>query len=158
MTTLYNQFLSFILQGQTYAFPILSVVEIIQLCEVTPMPQAEEYVLGVINLRGKIVPVIDARKKLGAKAPGTSKESCIIILETQKGQLGTLVDKVEEVLQIESSQIDEDVSLEGGCRVEYLSGMAHLEDDLVMIIDIEGLALKNTAGSFVADDDQRQAS
>lgn len=146
-----TQYLSFELAEQVYAFPVLSVLEINQLCDITPIPQTEDHVLGVINLRGKIIPVIDMRIKLRVPKSELTKQSCIIVLETDKGPLGSLVDRVDEVLHITPDLIDTGVGEKASKNLKFLTGMARVEDRLVMLIDIESLSLNTDELKSVKD-------
>lgn len=143
MKTDSTQYLSFELSDQVYAFPVLSVLEINQLCEITPIPQTADYVLGVINLRGKIIPVIDMRLKLKVPKHELTKQSCIIVLETDKGPLGSLVDRVDEVLHITADHIDTTVAEKASNGLKFLTGMARVANKLVMLIDIDSLNLNH---------------
>src|SRR5277367_2946862 len=123
-----GKYLTFILDGGAYGIPILKVREIIRLLEITPIPRMPDYVRGVINLRGKIVPVIDLRMKLGLPNPVTTNRTCIIVTHiTVAGGsklMGLIVDALEEVYQINAEDIEPAPDFGKGVPNEHLQNMA----------------------------------
>jgi len=136
-----GKYLTFSIAKEDYGISIMKVKEIIEVMPVTPMPQTPPYVKGVINLRGKIIPVADLRTKLGIRESEYTDRSCIVILETTKDErtvlIGMVVDSVSEVLHIKGADI-EDVNdfllnLNRGCVL----GMAKMASGIKMILDVD---------------------
>ena len=101
-----GKFLSFFLGKEEYAIEILKVQEIIGLMPITPVPKMPDYIRGVLNLRGKIVPVMNLRSRFGLPAIEDTEETCVIVVQEDKYLMGVVVDKVSEVEDIESAHID----------------------------------------------------
>lgn len=131
-----GKFLSFFLGDEEYAIEILKVQEIIGLMSITPVPKMPEYIRGVLNLRGKIVPVMDLRMRFNFAAVEDTEETCIIVLQEEGYQMGVVVDKVSEVADIDSSQIEEVPSVGVSGKSEFLSGIGKVRDTVRMIVDV----------------------
>jgi purine-binding chemotaxis protein CheW len=132
-----GKYLTFALDREEYGIEILQVREIIGLMEITSVPQVPAYVLGVINLRGKIIPVIDLRLKFGiAKADYTS-ETCIIIVDAEDVLMGVLVDKVCEVLEITKENIEPTPCFGARTRADFIKGMGKVAGQVKILLDIE---------------------
>jgi purine-binding chemotaxis protein CheW len=140
-----NKFLSFCLGAEQYGVEILRVREIIGLIAITPLPQAPDYVKGVMNLRGRIIPVIDLRAKFGLARVDATKETCIIVMEgggsadaTSADALvmGVVVDSVREVQDIPREHIEP--APEFGCSVplDYIQGMGKVKERVVILLNI----------------------
>lgn len=132
-----GKFLSFFLGSEEYAIGILKVKEIIGLIPITPVPKMPSYIRGVLNLRGKIVPVMDLRLRFGLASAEDTHETCVIVVQEGKTQMGVLVDKVSEVADIGQEQIEDVPSLGGEKSNEYLKGIGKVKDTVKMIVDIE---------------------
>lgn len=132
-----GKFLSFFLGKEEYAIEILKVQEIIGLMPITPVPRMPEYIKGVLNLRGKIVPVMDLRTRFGLQEVEYTEETCIIVVQENQYLMGIVVDKVSEVADIEGSQIEEVPSLGAGEQSEYLSGIGKVKEQVKMIVDVK---------------------
>lgn len=131
-----GKFLSFFLGDEEYAIAILKVQEIIGLMPITPVPRMPAHIRGVLNLRGKIVPVINLRLRFGLPAVEDTDETCVIVVQEGGSLTGILVDKVSEVADIESSQIEEVPSLGKDRRNDYLSGLGKNNKSVKMLVDI----------------------
>lgn len=142
-----GQYLTFMLNGQLYGVPIGTVREINRPSEITPVPRTPEYVAGVMNLRGKVIPVVNLRIKLGFKAVAHTKETCIIVIETTVGQVGMTVDSVSGVIELTSSQIEPTPNLGTSANTEFVLGMGKVENKVVILIDI----VKALSSSQLAD-------
>ena len=136
-----NKFLSFCLGSEHYGVEILRVREIIGLLAITPLPQTPSYVKGVMNLRGRIIPVIDLRLRFGLTAAEATKETCIVVLESseQDGSqtvMGAVVDSVREVQDIAPGAIEPPP--EFGCEIplKYILGMGKVKDKVIVLLDI----------------------
>lgn len=132
-----GKFLSFFLGKEEYAIEILKVQEIIGLMPITPVPRMPEYIKGVLNLRGKIVPVMNLRTRFGLNEIEYTEETCIIVVQENQYLMGIIVDKVSEVADIDGKQIEEVPSLGNGEQSEYLSGIGKVKDQVKMIVDVE---------------------
>lgn len=131
-----GKFLSFFLGDEEYAIEILKVQEIIGLMSITPVPKMPDYIRGVLNLRGKIVPIMDLRMRFNFKAIEDTEETCIIVLQDEDYQMGVVVDKVSEVADIESNQIEEVPSVGVAGKSDFLSGIGKVKDSVRMIVDV----------------------
>lgn len=135
------QFLTFVLDSEEYAIDILKVQEIKSWGEVTKVPRSPAYMLGVINLRGAIVPVVDLRLRFGlARAEITSKTAVIIVRavrDESKKTMGLVVDQVSEVYHFDSAQIQESSTIGSNVDSEFIYGLAKAEDQLVIVLNLE---------------------
>ena len=127
-----GKYLTFHLGEESYGVPVLKIREIIRLVNITPVPQMPAHVKGVINLRGKIIPVVDLRVKFGLTTAASSERTCIVVVQVRAGtgteiQLGLVVDGVEEVAQIGESEIEETPEFGAQVGTEYILGMAKLK-------------------------------
>lgn len=138
-----GKYLSFHLGAEEYALPVLKVTEIIGLQDVTPVPQTPAYVRGVMNLRGKIIPVIDLRLKFQLPQVDSTRRTCIIVVQTTGDAgpvgVGLVVDSVSEVLQLVSSEIEEASQLGIQISMPYLLGIAKTKERVRMLVDIDEL-------------------
>ena len=138
-----NKFLSFRLDREEYGIEILRVREIIGLLDITPLPQTPEYVKGVVNLRGKIIPVIELRTKFGMPSIEYTEETCIIVVEVtdpdglEQFQMGVVVDIVSEVTDIDKSQIEPPPRF--GCQLntDFILGMGKVKKKVIILLDID---------------------
>lgn len=134
-----NKYLSFLLDDEIYGIPILDVKEIIGIMEITHIPKMPEFVKGVVNLRGKIIPVIDLRLKFGISEREYDERTCIIVVEisTSTGNklTGFIVDMVSEVLDILPEQFEELPEYGTEVKQEFLQGLGKVKDKVIMILD-----------------------
>lgn len=130
-----GKFLTFFLAKEEYGFEILKVHEIITLLPVTPVPRMPSHLLGVINLRGKIIPVVDLRLKLGL--PPLKDQDCIIIVRAHNIEVGVTVDRVSEVANIGDHDIEEVPSFGEGATGEDLLGIAKSDGHVRLLLDID---------------------
>ncbi|MTI86499.1 MAG: purine-binding chemotaxis protein CheW [Balneolaceae bacterium] len=131
-----GKFLSFFLGEEEYAIEILKVQEIIGLMPITPVPRMPAYIRGVLNLRGKIVPVMNLRLRFELAAIEDTDETCVIVVQEDQHLMGVLVDKVSEVADIKDSQIEGVPSFGIEGNGEYLAGIGKVKESVKMIIDI----------------------
>ncbi len=133
--------LTFSLGKEDYGIPILQVREIIGMMEITEVPKTPEYIKGVINLRGKIIPIMDLRSKFGMDPIEYTERTCIIVVEVDvnkaKRPMGIVVDMVSEVVTIEQGEIE--AALDYGAKVDgdFLTGMGKVKDKVVLLLEIE---------------------
>lgn len=137
-----GQYLSFRLGSEWFAVPIELVREINRVGEITPVPRSPEFLSGVINLRGKIVPVVDLRLKMGMEQKAFDRQTCIVVFELTSGLVGGIVDSVQEVSHFDSSQLEKNVS--AGIEGTPIFGIAKMENRVVLLVDIQSaLSLEN---------------
>lgn len=134
-----NRFLCFNLAKEEYAIPLLSIKEVLGIPDVTPVPQTPKYFLGIMNLRGQVISVIDLRLKLGLEAQRT-EETTAIILDLDGFNMGIIVDSVKSVIALDENQISEKPNLEGSKASDFISGVFRKDNQLILVLDI-GMAL-----------------
>jgi len=133
------QLVTFSIGEEEFGVDILKVQEIIRMMEITKVPRAPEFVEGVINLRGKVIPIIDLRRRFGLSARGHDKHTRIIVIEINNMIVGFVVDSVSEVLRIPSSTVEPPPPVVSGMESEYISGVGKLEDRLLILLDLDRL-------------------
>lgn len=135
-----GKYLTFLLQDEVYGIGIRKVKEIIGLMSITPVPQMPDFVRGVINLRGKVIPVVDLRSKFKMRNIDFTDHTCIIVVEidVEHGTVpvGILVDEVAEVLNIRGNDIDETPSFGVKLNTDFLLGMAKVGNGVKLLLDI----------------------
>jgi purine-binding chemotaxis protein CheW len=141
-----DKFLSFYLGKEEFAISVSSVKEIIGLQEITHVPQMPVYVEGVLNLRGKVIPIIDMRSKCGLPKVERSSQTCIIVVQLTGGAgpfpMGIVVDGVSEVANVSASDVEDMPEFGGGDMHPYLMGVAKLKDKVKILVDISLLLSK----------------
>jgi len=131
-----GKYLTFFLAGEEYGLEILKVSEIIGLQPITRVPRMPEFVRGVINLRGKVIPITDLRMKFGMGAED-SEDSCIIVVQMRGIQTGIVVDRVSEVVAISEADIEDAPSFGAGIRTEFLLGIGKAGGRVKLLLDID---------------------
>ncbi|MCU7916880.1 MAG: chemotaxis protein CheW [Candidatus Thiodiazotropha sp. (ex Dulcina madagascariensis)] len=133
------QFVTFILMDEVYGINVMQVQEVLRVTEIAPVPGAPSYVLGIINLRGNVVTVIDTRTRFGLPSTEVDDASRIIVIESEKQVVGILVDAVAEVVELRENEIDAapNVGTEESSR--YIQGVATQEDNLLILVDLNKL-------------------
>ena len=136
-----GKYLTFTLAGEEYGIGILKIKEIIGIITITPIPQTPPYVKGVINLRGKVIPVIELRLKFGMPPMEYTERTCIIVIEIAKEAghilIGILVDSVSEVLNIKSADIEDTPNFGTRLNTDFISGMAKAGGAIKILLDID---------------------
>lgn len=136
-----GKYLSFFLDHEEYGIGILKVKEIIGMMPITLVPQTPSYVKGVVNLRGRVIPVIDLRSRFGMESAEYTERTCIIVVEVQStgGQIqtGIVVDSVSEVLNIRGSEIEDTPAFGAKLNTDYILGMAKLGGSVKILLDID---------------------
>ena len=128
---------TFDLLGEEFGVPILDVREIILMSDITPVPNAPEYVEGVINLRGQIIPIVDLRKRFNLKAAESTEKTRIVVVEVAGNVLGLIVDGDSEVLRIPADLVKPAPALiAGGIGAEYIKGIAHYKERMIILVDL----------------------
>ena len=134
-----NKFLTFFLGEEEYGIDISQVKDIIAIMKTTAVPKTPAYVVGVINLRGSIIPVIDTRLRFDMPLIEYDEQTAIIIVEIDKISIGFIVDKVEEVLSIDDANISEPPRFGTNINIDFIKNMARVGETVVMILDLEKL-------------------
>ncbi|MEX0322885.1 MAG: chemotaxis protein CheW [Puniceicoccaceae bacterium] len=138
-----GRYLTFQLGEESYGISVLKVREIIQMQSITRIPRTQAYMKGVINLRGKVIPVADLRIKFEFEKAEVSERTCIIVVslnlpDGRETLTGLIVDAVEEVMQIEAAQIEDAPSFTGtSISMDYIFGMAKVKENVKMLLDID---------------------
>lgn len=136
-----RQYLTFTLGDEHFALDVANVREILEFTSVTKVPQTPEFMRGVINLRGSVVPVMDMRLKFGMSITEKSVDTCVIVVEVSlEGEttvLGALVDSVQEVFELEPEQIEPAPRIGTKLRTEFIRGMGKRDDQFIIILDID---------------------
>ena len=137
-----GKYLTFALANEAYGIPVLKVREIITMLHITTVPQMPPYVKGVINLRGKVIPVIDLRTKLGLPEADITENNCIVVVQiglnaNDLKHIGLIVDAVDEVANVSTDDIEPAPDFGGSIHVDYILGMAKIKNDVKSLLDID---------------------
>ena len=136
-----HQYLTFVLAGEIFAMGILAIKEIIEYAALTEVPMMPEYVRGVINLRGSVVPVIDLSVRFGKPSSPVTKRTCIVIIEiVSRGErhvLGVVVDAVNAVLDIPGTEIEPPPAFGASIRTDFIQGMGKVNNKFVVLLDVD---------------------
>jgi purine-binding chemotaxis protein CheW len=147
-----GKYLTFQLDGEVYGLEILKVQEIIGMMEVTHVPRMPAFVRGVINLRGKVIPVVDLRLKFGLDAREDTERTCIVVLQVARDgalvTMGTIVDEVSEVLDIATEQLEPAPSFGAGIDADFILEMAKIGQKVVMLLDADKVLSSPGIGSI----------
>lgn len=135
-----SQFLTFSLAEDIFAIDVIMAKEVLDFADVTRVPQTPDYMLGVINLRGSVVPVVDMRLKFGMAETEKTRDSCIIVVEVdvdgEPVTVGAMADSVREVMDMSPDQIEPPPRIGTRLNTEFIKGMGNLGDKFVIILDI----------------------
>jgi purine-binding chemotaxis protein CheW len=153
-TTRAGKYLTFALAEEEYGLEILKVREIISMSEITSVPKTPRYVKGVINLRGKVIPVIDLRLKFTMEEVAYTDETCIIVADVNGVEMGIIVDHVSEVFDIASDDIEDAPEFGASVDIDFILGMGKADGRVTILLDISRaisagdiVALQNTTGA-----------
>ena len=138
-----GKYLTFALAEEEYGIGILKVKEIIGMMTITPVPQTPSFVKGVINLRGKVIPVVDLRSKFEMEAIDYTERTCIIVVEI-KGkmeniQIGIVVDSVSEVINVKETEVEDTPAFGTSLDTEFILGIAKIEGNVKILLDIDAV-------------------
>lgn len=133
------RWVTFRLDEETYGINVMQVQEVLRITEIAPVPGAPSYVLGIINLRGNVVTVIDTRSRLGLMTVEPDDSSRIVIIETVKHVVGILVDSVAEVVDLAASEIEPAPAVGSEESSKYIQGVASRDGNLVILMDLNKL-------------------
>lgn len=132
-----GKFLTFVLGSEIYGIEILNAREIIGLIDITTVPQPLDYMKGVINLRGKIIPVIDLRMKFSMQEEKHTQETCVIVVEVNSTSIGIIVDSVSEVLDIGRGEIEDAPNFGQGIDTSFIMGLGKVKEKIIILLDID---------------------
>ncbi len=136
-----GKYLTFKLAQEEYGLEILKVQEIIRMQAVTKVPRTPDYLRGVINLRGKVIPVVDLRKKFNMDTCQDTEKTCIIVVQVDAGTakvvMGTIIDEVKEVLDIKAENIEETPSFGASINTEFILGIGKIGQSVKILLDID---------------------
>ena len=133
------QWVTFRLENETYGINVMQVQEVLRYTEIAPVPGAPAYVLGIINLRGNVVTVIDTRSRFGLPPADVTENSRIVIIEAEKQVIGILVDSVAEVVYLRSSEIDSAPHVGTEESAKFIQGVCNRGEELLILVDLNKL-------------------
>ncbi|MBW8190780.1 chemotaxis protein CheW [Neiella marina] len=133
------QWVTFRLDNETYGINVMQVQEVLRYTEIAPVPGAPGYVMGIINLRGNVVTVIDTRSRFGLQSAEVTENSRIVIIEAEKQVIGILVDSVAEVVYLRSSEIDSAPNVGTEDSAKFIQGVSNRDDELLILVDLNKL-------------------
>ncbi len=131
-----GKYLTFGLNDEQYGLEILKVREIIGLMDITSVPRTPQYVKGVINLRGSVIPIVDLRLKFGMPEAEPTEQTCVIVVDVHGTEMGIIVDQVSEVLDIMADQIEESPSFGASVNTDFILGMGKAGDKVTILLNI----------------------
>ena len=133
------QWVTFKLADETYGINVMQVQEVLRVTEIAPVPGAPNYVMGIINLRGNVVTVIDTRIRFNLNATEMDDSTRIVIIESENNVVGMLVDCVAEVVELRSSEIETSPNVGNEDSARFIEGVANVNDELLILVDINKL-------------------
>lgn len=134
-----SRYVTFRLGNETYAINVMQVQEVLRMTEIAPVPGAPGHVLGIINLRGNVVTVIDARMRLGLPSKDDDDSTRIIVIEVNRQVIGILVDSVAEVVELAAAEIEPAPNVGNDESSKYIQGIASRDGELVIVVDLNRL-------------------
>lgn len=142
VTEAQTKHLTFRLGQECYGIPVLKVREIIRVCDITPVPQMPQHIRGVMNLRGKIIPVADLRLRFGIRIGANTDRNCIVVVQVsaqdrQSMAMGLIVDAVDEVLNISQSDVESTPDFGSALNPEYIKSIAKIKGAVKLLLDID---------------------
>lgn len=135
--TQYGRFLTFTLDENVYGLSIKYVTEIIGIQSITPVPETPDFLKGIINLRGKVIPLVDVRLKFGKQEIPYNERTCIIVVEVENLLVGLIVDMVDDVLTITDDKIAPPPVGTGGYDNKYIEGIGQTDGTVILLLDAE---------------------
>ena len=130
------QWVTFKLAGETYGINVMQVQEVLRYTDIAPVPGAPSYVLGIINLRGNVVTVIDTRHRFGLAPGEVTDNTRIVIIEAEKHVVGILVDSVAEVVYLRQSEMENAPNVGNEESAKFIQGVCHKNNELLILIDL----------------------
>jgi purine-binding chemotaxis protein CheW len=146
-STVAGKYLTVALAGESYGIAVLKVREIIRLPKITPVPQMPAYVKGVINLRGRVIPIVDLRTKFGLAAE-CAERTCVVVVQLRAGEqvmsMGLIVDSVDEVVNLAAADVEPAPDFGASVNTSYLLGMAKVKGRVMTLLDIDRVVAPET--------------
>ena len=133
------QWVTFHLEGEKYGIKVMRVQEVLRMTEIAPVPGAPHYVLGIINLRGNVVTVIDTRRRFGLPDVDPDDETRIVIVEANNNVVGILVDSVAEVVDLKMSDVETAPNVGNDESSKYIQGVSSRDEELLILVDVDKL-------------------
>lgn len=133
------QWVTFQLENETYGVNVMQVQEVLRYSDIAPVPGAPSYVLGIINLRGNVVTVIDTRSRFGLMPAEVTDNTRIVIIEAEKQVIGILVDSVAEVVYMKTSEIEEAPNVGTDESAKFIKGVCNRDEELLILVDLNKL-------------------
>ena len=133
------QWVTFHLENEKYGIKVMQVQEVLRMTEIAPVPGAPHYVLGIINLRGNVVTVVDTRRRFGLPDAEADDETRIVIIEADNNVVGILVDSVAEVVDLKASEIETAPNVGNDESSKYIQGVSSRDDELLILVDVNKL-------------------
>jgi purine-binding chemotaxis protein CheW len=149
-----GKFLTFFLAGEEYGIAILKVHEIIGMMAITSVPRTPSFIRGVINLRGKVIPIVDLRLKFEMPAQDQTSETCIIVVHVQGIEMGIVVDRVLEVLNISSGEIEDAPSFGTDVNTDYILGIGKSHGKVKILLDIDRVLSTQEANTIALQENE----
>jgi len=131
-----DRWVTFRLENETYGINVMQVQEVLRVSEIAPVPGAPDYVIGIINLRGNVVTVVDTRRRFGMMPKETDDFSRIVIIEAENQVVGILVDSVAEVIEIEAEEIETAPNVGTEESSKYILGVSSRDSELLILVDL----------------------
>jgi purine-binding chemotaxis protein CheW len=157
-----TSFLSFKLDTENFTIPVMKIMEILEVPKITRVPQAPNFLVGVINLRGAVLPVIDTRVKFSMSPIVYTINTCILVLSIEVNdetiEVGALVDSVSEVFELKETRIMPSPTIATKYRADYIKGMIQEEDHFLMVLDIDKVFSSNDLDSISEFKEVKQAN
>lgn len=145
-------YLSFNIGNELFAINVLKVLEVLQKQKITPVPNAPDYILGIINFRGEVVPVFDTRQKFNLKSVNETNSYAVVILDMTKNgdsyRIGATVDKVKDVITIKDEDIKPVPPMSSTFNAEFLSGIVRLQEEFMLLFDVDQVFTKTELQSI----------
>ncbi len=144
-----GKFLTFFLGEEEYGLEILKVQEIIGLMTITRVPRTPDFVRGVINLRGKVIPIVELRRKFRMETVDDTDQTCVIVVQTQGVQFGVVVDRVSEVVDLDAESIEDAPEFGADIDTRYILGMGKTDSKVRILVDIDRVLSREELGDLV---------
>jgi purine-binding chemotaxis protein CheW len=142
-----DRYLSFYISGELYAVDIVAVIEIIGLQKITHVPNVPDFVEGIINLRGLIVPVVDIRCRFGLPPAKYTDKACIVVVKAGEDNVGIIVEDVSEVMKISDAHISGAPVTNKGTKSKFIRSVGKIAEKVIFLLDLNTLLFENAAGS-----------
>lgn len=133
------QWVTFKLENEVYGINVMQVQEVLRYSEIAPVPGAPLYVLGIINLRGNVVTVIDTRARFGLEPRDVTDNTRVVVIESEKQVIGILVDSVAEVVYLKASEIDDAPNVGNDESAQFIQGVSNRDGELLILVDLDKL-------------------